>query len=233
VNKDESSWSSASIGALGGLVVAILTLCFQYFVGYKLIEKPKQDAEAQTRLNQLIPVLKTSCSGTAVDAWKWYVVCETDNKGNNPSNVKIDSVSLVVREPVPSRPVYRDGSGFHIAFEDDRDQYLSIPTSSDQLGFYVLFDRQAYSEGIRRNDLIAEVTMNYQTPPSISGGIQNAFDLTDDDIKTRDHNGKIVEVDLPEWKPNVQPVAAAAIPENSPPTADAGAQDTSTTPTPR
>jgi hypothetical protein len=231
VNKDESFWSSASIGAIGGLVVAIMTLSFQYFVGYKLIEKPKQDAEAQTRLNQLIPVLETSCNGTAVDAWKWYVVCTTKNKGNNPSSVTIDSVSLVVEERVPSRPVYRDGRGFHIAFEDERNQYLSIPTSSDQLGFYVLFDRKAYPEGIRRDDLAVELTMNYQTPSSISGGIQDAFDLTDDDIKSRDHNGRIVEVNLPEWKPNVQPVAAAATPVDSPPTADAGAQDTNNTST--
>ncbi|MEM5372716.1 hypothetical protein V4C53_42805 [Paraburkholderia azotifigens] len=188
-------------GVIAGVITAATGVAGQYFIGYRLIEKPKLDADAQTHLNQLVPILETGCTATPRDPWTWLVVCTTRNTGANQAIVGIKNVTLVANNLSPDRKAYQDGQGFHILYQDDVREYQSIPTTSGELRLYLRFDDKIYPKGIGRDDLDVIVTMRYRTPPEIISSAEVAFSLSDDDVQARAYNGFRVEAHLPLWMP--------------------------------
>jgi hypothetical protein len=199
-------------GVVAGIIAAVAGVGGQYLIGYRLIEKPKLDAEAQAHLNQLIPNLHTTCRAVALDAWTWRIGCATENRGIYSASVDIEDIVVIANNISPDRRNYREGAGgFHLAYEDDRRSYQAIPASTGVLAVYLKFDKAIYPNGVNRADLDAQVKMSYRTLPDVSGGVEAAYSLKEADVRGRTRNGELVEPYLAMWNPNPQPV-----PVNSP-----------------
>ncbi|WP_180735080.1 hypothetical protein [Paraburkholderia sp. PGU19] len=189
----ESIKSTTLSGVVAGIIAAVAEIGGQYLIGYRLIEKPKLDAEAQAHSNLLIQNLHTTCRAVALDARTWRIGCSTENRGTYSASVGIQDI-VVANNVSPDRHNYRAGTGgFHLAFEDDRRSYQAIPTSTRALAVYLKFDKATYPNGVNRADLDAQVTMSYQTLPDVSSGVEAANSLKDTDVRSKAHNGELVE----------------------------------------
>lgn len=215
--KGDGGWRDTIVQVLAtGAVAAILSIFGNYFVNYRLIEKPKIDSEARSELNKLTPIVTTECSAVSKDAWTWGVVCVTKNNGAYPVVVSVDRVSLVQRNEYPKRKIYDDGQGFKVTFLDDQQSYFGVPTSSGGLEAYVVFDKKSYPNGVG-NVLDALVNFKYQTPSDRTKAVVAGYSQIDeDDAAERSHTAMQVEVSLPQWNPAPQAVPSSAQPTSAP-----------------
>jgi hypothetical protein len=155
---------SALIGVLAG---SIITVSAQYFISYRLIEKPRIDLEqkkvfleAQRQLSSLMPNIDKKCSTRKISKYTHSFFCIYENHGQHLAEVKIDKIEIASSSSIKK---FILGKDFKVLYKPkNQNKFPSFPGSKAFLAFDVTLDSNSIPDGYRTPSLLVAVISRFQ-----------------------------------------------------------------------
>ncbi|HHC6640719.1 TPA: hypothetical protein ACN397_004654 [Vibrio parahaemolyticus] len=149
---------------IGGVVASIFGVAGQYFIGYELVEKPKLALdkkktyiEAHKIVQDMHPMVITSCEASTKSDYSLYVTCTSDNEGEYPVFIEIEDSSIILENDDSHERFTASSFSFSQRFPDDKKSFKLYPGASGYLDFYLDLDSEVF-DGAKANNWNTVIT---------------------------------------------------------------------------
>lgn len=153
---------------IGVLIGSIITVSAQYFISYRMIEKPRIDLEqrkvlleAQRQLSSFMPNVNTECTAIKASKYTHKFFCRYKNNGQHLAMVTIEDIAINLRSS--GIKFIRDKDYKVLYRPKNKNKFLSFPGSKSFIEFDISLKNTSIPDGYMTSYLSVEVGSNFQS----------------------------------------------------------------------